>query len=143
MTSEPRWHPDLLRRFVATPYVFITGDAFNLLQVESNDLEIALGVRNSDIIHRQDSRSGRLLCKLIRDMAGPADGSEISILSDGPLRVLQQGRGTVLIHDRERAELLGFVSRKVPVEELVSSLIPRLMGAQSEEKIDSTAFTKK
>ena len=141
MTSEPRWHPDLLRRFVATPYVFITGDDFNLLQVESNDLEIALGVRNSDIIQRKESRS--MLCKLIRDMAGPVDGSEVSILSDGPLRILQRGRGTLLIHDRERAELLGFVSRRVPVEELVASLIPRLMGAQSEQKIDSTAFTKK
>jgi hypothetical protein len=143
MTSEERWHPDLLRRFVATPYVFSTGDDLNLLQVESNDLEIALGVRNSDIIHRQKSRSGGLLCRLIRDMAGPVGGLEISILSDGPLRILQQGRGTVLVHDRERAELLGFVSRSVPVQELVLSLIPRLLGAQSEGKIDSTAFTKK
>ena len=143
MTSEPRWHPDLLRRFVATPYVFSSGDDLDPLRVESNDLEIALGVRNSDIIHRKEGRTGGLLCRLIRDMAGPVDGSEISMLSDGPLRILQQGRGTVLIHDRERAELLGFVSRRVPVEELVSSLIPRLLGAQPEETIDSTAFTKK
>jgi hypothetical protein len=143
MTSEPRWHPDLLRRFVAAPYVFSSGDSFNSLQVESNDLEIALGVRNSDIIQRTESRSGGFLCRLIRDMPGPVDGLEISILSDGPLRILRRGSGTVLIHDRERAELLGFVSRTVPVQELVSSLIPRLLGAQSEEKIDSTAFTKK
>ncbi len=79
MTSEPRWHPDLLRRFVATPYVFSSGDDINSLRVESNDLEIALGVRNSDIFHRKESRSGGLLCRLIRDMAGPVDGSEISI----------------------------------------------------------------
>jgi hypothetical protein len=129
MTSEPRWHPDLLRRFVATPYVFSSGDDINSLRVESNDLEIALGVRNSDIIHHRESRSGGLLCRLIRDMAGPVDGSEISILSDGQLRILQQGRGTILIHDGEREELLGFVSRRVSVQELVSSLIPRLLGA--------------
>lgn len=142
MTSDARWHPDLLRRFVATPYIFCVGDNFQLVRVESNDLEIALGVRNSDIVQREKSRGG-LLCRLIRDMASPVDGSEISIIADGPLRILQRGRGTVLIHDRERAELLGFVSRGVQVQELVLSLIPRILGAQSEEKIDSTAFTKK
>jgi hypothetical protein len=143
MTSEPRWHPDLLRRFVATPYVFSTSEGLHLLRVESNDLEIALGVRNCGILRSKESSNGGLLCKLIRDIAGPVDGSEISIISDGPLQILQRGRGTVLIHDRERAELLGFVSRMVPVQELVSSLIPRLLGAQSEEKIEATAFTKK
>ena len=128
MTNEPYRQPDLLRRFVATPYVFSKGDGPRRICVESNDLEIALIVRRSGIIQRQGDRAGGFLCKLIRDMAGPIDGSEISIISDGVLRILHLGRGTVLVHDRERSELLGFISRNVKTHELVSSLIPALLG---------------
>jgi hypothetical protein len=129
MTDEPSWHPDLLRRFVPTPFVFSIGDGPNRLFVESNDLEIALSVRQADVVHRQSSRSGRMLCKLIRDTSGPVDGSEITIVSDGSLVILYHGRGTILIHDRERSELLGFIARNVQVQELVSSLIPVLLDA--------------
>jgi hypothetical protein len=129
MTGEPCWHPDLLRRFVPMPYVFSKCDGPNRMSVESNDLEIALSVRQAGIVLRQGNRADGLLCKLIRDMAGPADGSEMTIVSDGALRVLYLGRGTILIHDHERAELLGFVARNVGVHELVSSLIPALLDA--------------
>jgi hypothetical protein len=57
------------------------------------------------------------------------DGSEITIISDGALRVLYLGRGTILIHDHERSELFGFIARNVKVEDLVSSLIPVLLDA--------------
>ena len=38
MTDESCWHPDLLRRFVPTPYVFSNCDGSNRFSVESNDL---------------------------------------------------------------------------------------------------------
>jgi hypothetical protein len=135
MTNEPRWHPDLLRRFVATPYTFSRYDGANRICVESNDLEIALSVRRSGIVQRQGSRAGGLHCKLIRDMAGPADSSEISIVSNGTLQVLCLGRGTILIHDPERSELLGFVSPNVKAKELVSSLIPALLGHKAKNDL--------
>jgi hypothetical protein len=128
MTDEPWWHPDLLRRFVPTPYLFSKSDGPNRFVVESNDLEIALGVRHSDIVNYEGNRAGGLLCKFIRDQTGPIDGSEITIVSDGVLRVLYMGRGTILIHDRVRSELLGFVARGVQVGELVSLLIPALLN---------------
>jgi hypothetical protein len=127
MTEEPRWHPDLLRRFVPTPYVFSKYDGPNRLVIASNDLEIALSVRRSDIFHRRGAWAGGLLCKLIRDMAGPVDGSEMTIVSDKTLRVLYVGRGTILIHDRERSELLGFIAGHVPAQEVVLSLIPAVL----------------
>jgi hypothetical protein len=60
-------------------------------------------------------------------MNAPVDNSEISIVSNGTLRVLYLGRGTILIHDHERSEILGFISRNVKVQELVLSLIPALL----------------
>jgi hypothetical protein len=125
--TELFWHPDLLRRFVPTPYVFNKFEGAKHFTVESNDLEIALGVRHSDIVHRQSNRAGGLRCKFIRDVSGPMDDSEIAILSAGNLRVLSMGRATILIHDRERSELLGFIARKIPVQELLSSLIPAIL----------------
>jgi hypothetical protein len=129
MTDDQCWHPDLLRRFVPTPFVFNRWDGPNRLFVASNDLEIALSVCQAGIFHRQSKRAGGLLCKLIRDLAGPVDGSDITTLSDAALRVLYLGRGTILIHDHERSELLGFIARNVTVQELVSSLIPALLDA--------------
>jgi hypothetical protein len=134
MTDELWSHPDLLRRFVPTPYVFRKFDGSNRFIVKSNDLEIALRVRRSDIIHREGSRAGGLVCKFIRDVTGPMDSSEMTIVSDGILRVLSMGRATILIYDSERSELLGFLARKVPVHELISSLIPALLKGPSSEK---------
>jgi hypothetical protein len=133
MIEGTLWHPDLLRRFVPMPYVFSKSDGPSRLCIESNDLEIALGVRGSSILQRQGNRAGGLLCKIIRDMAGPVDGSEISIVSDGALRTLHLGRGTILVYDQERSELLGFVSPNVKAKELVSSLIPALIDMYAEE----------
>ena len=127
MTSEPCRRPDLLRRFVPTPYVFSKCVGSNQICVESNDLEIALGIRRSGIVQREGNRTGGLLCKVIREGTSHADDSEISIVSDGRLRVLYLGTGTILIHDHERSEILGFISRNVKVQELVSSLIPELL----------------
>jgi hypothetical protein len=69
--------------------------------------------------------------------------SEVSILSDGPLRVLSLGAGTILIYDHERSELLGFVSCDVKPQTLISSLIPALLNPLNQERVDGTAFTKK
>jgi hypothetical protein len=125
--NEPCWHPDLLRRFVATPYIFFKGEGPNRIYVESNDLEIALSVRNSCISQFQENRTGGLFCRLIRDTDGSVGGTEISIVADGALRVLHLGQETVLIHDIERSELLGFISPKVEAYTLASSLIPALL----------------
>ena len=112
MTEETHWHPDLLRRFVPTPYVFSNCNGPNGIVVESNDLGIALGVRRAGLVSDRDSRRG-LFCKLIRDMTARVDGSEITIVSDGALRVLYLGVGTILIHDHEKSQLFGFVARNV------------------------------
>lgn len=129
MTGEPRHHPDLLRRFVPTPYVFSKRDGDHEICVESNDLEIALAIRRSGLVLGEEDRGGGLLCKVIRDLTDSADGGAMLIVTDGALRVLQMGSATILVHDRERAELFGFIPRDLRVQELVSSLIPALLGA--------------
>lgn len=127
MTVEPYRHPDLLKRFVSTPYVFSSCEGTTRICVASNDLEIALSVRRSNIGDRLGQHAGDFLCKIIRDVTGPIDNSEISIISSGALRVLFFGTGTILMHELDRSELLGFVSPNVSPQKLVSSLIPALL----------------
>jgi hypothetical protein len=133
MTEELRSHPDLLRRFVPTPYVFSKCDGPDRVIVESNDLEIALGLRRAGVLLLHCSEPGGLLCKVIRDMTGPLDSLETTMVSDGPVRVLCRGRGTILIHDKEKSELLGFIARDVRIEELISSLIPTLLDTYKQQ----------
>jgi hypothetical protein len=120
-------HPDLLRRFVAVPYVFRSRDASNRLHVESNDLEIALSLWHSDAVKNKGKHAGGLFCRLIRDTTSLVDASELSIVSDGALRVLHIGQETILIHDKEKSELLGFICKNVNEKDLVSLLIPSLL----------------
>jgi hypothetical protein len=130
MTEDRHWHPDLLRRFVPTPYVFRGPDGSNHICVESNDLEIALSVRRFAADSPQFDRTRRLSCKLVRDTTCVEDSSEVSILVDGGVRMLHQAAGTILIYDEERAELLGFVARNIKVETLVTSLIPAVLNSR-------------
>jgi hypothetical protein len=128
MKSETCWHPDLLRRFVATPYVFNSNVGREQFCIQSNDLEIALSVRRSCLAQQFKSYSKILVWKLIRDSAAPENGAQILTISDGVLRTLHFGTGTVLIYDWERAEVLGFISVSVQTQQLSSSLIPALLG---------------
>jgi len=135
MTNGNARHPDLLRRFVATPYVFRRRNDSSRIRVESNELEIALGIWNSAIVGKGNWVE-EMYCKIVRDAAGPVGGCDISILTDGPLRVLYRGRGTILIYERERMEILGFLSSDVRAVELVSSLLPALFGGIAEDHIN-------
>ncbi len=143
MTDGGARHPDLLRRFVATPYIFSRRDGSTRICVESNDLEVALVVRCSSAVQHQGRKDGGLFCKIIRDTAGPVDGDEMSVVSNGVLRVLNKGRGTILIHDSERSELLGFVSCNVKAQELAAALLPALFAYDAEQSADSAPFTNK
>src|SRR5271154_1893949 len=130
MKAETCWHPDLLRRFVATPFVFCSSDGANQSCIQSNDLEIALRTRRFLITQRPPDSFKVLSWKLIRDVLAPAEDARISTITDGSLRTLYFGTGTVLTHDREGAEVFGFISAEVKAEQLISSLLPALVNWQ-------------
>jgi hypothetical protein len=133
MTTETSWHPDLLRRFVATPFVFCSSKGANQICIQSNDLEIALSIRRSCVVQHPPDRVNVLTWKLIRDVPAPAKDTQILTVTDWPLRTLSYGTGTILIHDRQRAEVLGFISAQVKAEQLISSLLPALFDSQIQD----------
>jgi hypothetical protein len=131
MMQHHRPHPDFLRRFVPTPYIFNVSKGKQCACVQSNNLEVALSVRRSYMLQPSEAWGTVLLCKLIRDVAAPGGGSEVSVVESGPLRVLHMGRGTILVYDRARSELFGFLSHEVDTVQLVTSLIPTVVGYET------------
>jgi hypothetical protein len=124
--------PDLLRRFVATPYVFCRTQGVDRFLIESNDLEIALEIRHYCINSYRKNNPSVLNWKIIRDNSTSKGGSKISIVSDGVLRTLFLGMGTILFFDCEKGELLGFISPGVTGKQLITSLIPILLDQQNK-----------
>jgi hypothetical protein len=134
MTQTTNSHPDLLRRFVPTPYNFDIIERNRLLRVQSNDLELALTVRRFCVQRFKEIHSAVVVWKLIRDAKAPVGFQEISLVTDGPLRTLHLGRGTVVFYDREKSEILGFVAADVAAEKIITSLLPRLIGREAQTK---------
>jgi hypothetical protein len=119
--------PDLLRRFVATPYVFADSVGPSRCSVRSNELGIALAVRRSWSTRRAENLPAVVSWHLIRDALAANDISPITLLSAGELRTLIVGTETILFYDAQRSECLGFVSSRITIKRLVSELIPTLL----------------
>jgi hypothetical protein len=119
--------PDLLRRFVATPYVFMNSVGPNQCYVRSNDLEIALAVRGYWGNQKYEKQSAVTSWQLIRDALATDKTTKISLLFTRELRTLMVGTETILFYDIQRSELMGFVSSMTTTKYLVSELIPRLL----------------
>jgi hypothetical protein len=119
--------PDLLRRFVATPYVFADSVGPSRYSVRSNELGIALAVRRSWSARRAENLPAVVSWHLIRDAFEANSLTEITLISAGELRTLIVGTETTLFYDAQRSECLGFVSSRITVKRLVSELIPTLL----------------
>jgi hypothetical protein len=132
--------PDLLRRFVATPYssTFSIGNAFVVL--ETNDISLSRAIQREipQLVARTSEQFERYeYWKLIRDETAPRGGSDISVLSSAPLETLLVGNGTIIAVDRERQEVLGFVAPDITAARFATRVLPlvlRLLHAGSSRE---------
>ncbi len=117
---------DPLQRFLPRPYRFLLGT--EAVNIESNDLEIALALRGAYL----EGRCGRIVeWTILRDSKADAGNEAITLVEDGTLRALLVGRGIVLVLDRRLCTVLGFVGRWVDMQSLTSVLIPLLLTEQA------------
>jgi hypothetical protein len=135
--------PDLLRRFVATPYVFMNSVGSHRCSIRSNDLEIALAVRGYWSSQKHEKRSSVNSWQLIRETLAAENTTDITLLRTLDLRMLMVGTETILFYDIQRSELLGFVSPTTTAKYLVSELIPRLVESSNTPPFLENSFTNK
>jgi hypothetical protein len=118
--------PDLLRRFIPTPYIFNLFHNDANVCIQSNDLQLALVLRRYMCALRPE-RARILQWKIIRDTDASVDFADILIVGDRLLRTIYAGTGTVLVYDRERSEIFGFLAPNLSMNQLVTFLIPALL----------------
>ena len=121
--------PDPLLRRVALPYRFRVGHGASDFQIESNDLTIALFIRQFMLESPQYEMVRRW--RLIRDVDGPANDGSYTAMKNRELTMIVAGTATILVFDRERVEVVGFIGTDVLMPEL-SGLLARLFTYASQ-----------
>jgi hypothetical protein len=123
MTASESVIPDLLRRFVPTPYQ---------CRVQLNGVDLDLHTNDSELISELSRPADHelvgclklsLSAKIVRDDDAPSDQSETIVLSSEAVVTILMGTGTILCLDCECRELLGFVAPHVSASDVVNSLL--------------------
>jgi hypothetical protein len=127
MNSTISCVPDLLRRFVATPHssVFCIGN--DHVRLETNDLSLADTIRNANVCREKSNAQEHSEWKLIRDNQAPCDGKDITIFSAGSIGTILLGTGTIIVVDRERREVFGFITPDISRDEMASTVLPLIL----------------
>ncbi len=121
MTFGIKGHPDMLRRFVAAPFVFSLIIERKNIRIESNDIEIALNLRRY-VSSPSNTYNTVLLWRIIRDESSLGRGFDDTLIDDEFLRTLSAG-GTILAYDKNKSEVIGFLAYNVSAELLIGSML--------------------
>jgi hypothetical protein len=119
--------PDLLQRFATAPHRAQVVIGTIEIAVQSNDPDVIAAIQRACISGGSERYSTFLAMKVIRDRSAPHDGSNLTVLSVGPLTTLLVGTGSVLTLDCERCEILGFLAPPVSADRFVNELLPLLL----------------
>ena len=135
MSTQHETTPDLLRRFTPTPYLGdVVVDSISLA-VQTNDPQLIEAMQHSETGKSGVQLLRQLKLRIVRDNDEPTDRSEVVLLSAGPLTTLLAGTRTVLVLDRDRREILGFLSSSISLEHFVAELLPILLGRFSRPSL--------
>ena len=115
--------PDPLLRRVALPYRFSVRQGALDFLIESNDSTIVLFIRQFMLESPQYEMARRW--RLIRDTDGPVNDGSYTAMKNRQLTMIVAGAGTILVFDRERGEVIGFIGADVLMPEL-SGLLAQL-----------------
>lgn len=125
MTTSP---PDLLRRFVATPYHTVIRAKNSHCRVMSNDSDLIECLRELSLASNRSNRAD-WVCRILRDIDRPVGAEkEISFGHDG-LHVECYQSGTQFVVDWESREIFGFIAPGDEVSDVVGRLVSLLHRA--------------
>ncbi|HTJ30297.1 MAG TPA: hypothetical protein VL346_07340 [Acidobacteriaceae bacterium] len=134
LIEEQPFIPDPLMRFSPTPFTWAVHKSTGTIQIECNELGIALGLwkewRN---VHGEAAARSLQHVRLVVDRGigyggpAPVDQDALRKIEAGAVSMLLGEGGTVLFFDATRKVLLGFLSPHVTAEQLLHQLLPRLI----------------
>ncbi len=118
--------PDLLQRFVPTPYSAVVALFNAQISFQCNDQALITSLERAGAI---DRGATSLVARVVRDYAAPTSGSDITVISMWPVATIMVGAGTVLAVDMERREMFAFIASSVSAEQFINSLLPIALEA--------------
>jgi hypothetical protein len=118
-------HPDLLQRFVPTPYTCTLQHHDSETRVESNSESLVSALST---ISPQLQAVAHL--KIIVDDTVTEEANTLTHINSTHLHTLLRGTATILIYDRESRELLAFISPHISHAELLNRLLPATISGE-------------
>jgi hypothetical protein len=102
------------------------------MQIESNDLEIALAIRSRCLSGETGEMADVLSWIVLRDYEADSSDGEVALVTDERVSTLLIGQGTMLVFDRSLRRVLGFVSCYADMQYLMTALVPLLPEEQPQ-----------
>ncbi len=133
MTSKSRRPvPDLVKRFVPTPYKLIAQGS----TLETNDLDL---LNHFEAGTNIGSLTLDFQVRVIRETCGDAELGEIRQCRDGDLSLLMVGNGTVTMVDRRQRRVYAFLSPNVTNHQFAYIYLPMAMEQTVDQPKGSIA----
>lgn len=112
--------PDLLKRFVATPYKLIA-QGFVL---ETNDIELLEAFDLRDQLDAFAAIARDFNIRVVRDSAAPTEREETRTVCGESVCAVLVGMGTIIMVDREQRRVLSFVAPNISRMDIVQTYLP-------------------
>jgi hypothetical protein len=131
--------PDLLQRFVPTPYNALIKLFDTAISFQCNDKELIASLEQAGAKNRG---TPSLAARLVRDYAAPSGGLDITVISTSPVATIMVGAGTVLAVDLEHREIFGFIAASVSAEDFINTVLPVALETASRLTTDKSDVHK-
>jgi hypothetical protein len=112
--------PDLLNRFVATPYKLISQG----FVVETNDLDLLEQFDHRSGLHALAEIAPQFHIRVIRETEAPKSDEEMRVICTESVCIVLVGMGTIIMVDREQHRVLSFVAPGVPEQRFAHFYLP-------------------
>jgi hypothetical protein len=130
MTTPRTPVPDLLKRFVPTPYKLIAQG----FVVETNDLDLLEQFDQRTHLDALAPIARNFHIRVIRDATAPSASEAIRAICTGKVCALLVGMGTIILVDRELRRVFSFVASNISQELFANTYLP--MAIRHAERHD-------
>lgn len=127
MNAQDSISPDLLKRFVPTPYTATVVVNDTSISLETNSALIVAAVERLRVRDGLGTYKRSLAATVILDQDAPDTQSSAVLISAWPLVTLVIGTGTIVAFDCERQQLLAFLAPCISPEQFATELLPSVL----------------
>jgi hypothetical protein len=131
--------PDLLKRFVATPYKLIAQG----FAVETNDLDLLEQFDQRAELDALAAIARNWHIRVIRESDLAGAGEQIRAICTESVCAVLVGIGTIIMIDREQRQVISFLSSNIPRRHFVQTYLPLAIHHAENHRHPAMTLTQK